>query len=207
MNVQEDPVVPSLRALWSQDRERRAYWDLGPTPPSAMDERECRDRLQAADIQWDASLRFNAAWHERVRRVYRDHPDVAIHELDKYVLAAYQTVELFHENGYDHVGWEDESGRSAKMFDYAQSQTGSVVGTTQTTPMPEPTSPPSFSSHETSDIVPSTFPNESPMPVPVSQTNRSPQRSPVLPVLTAALAVPPTPVSYTHLTLPTICSV
>lgn len=191
LNVQEDLVVPSLRALWSQDRERRAYWDLGPTPPSAMDERERRGRLQAAYMQWDASPRLNAAWHERVGRAYRDHHDVAIHELDKYVLAAYQTVELFHENGYDHVGWEDESGRSAKMFDYAQSQTRSVMGTTRATPIPEPTLPPSFSSHETSDIVPSTFPNESPMPVPVSQTDRLPQRSPAPPLALVALAAPP----------------
>lgn len=90
LSFQEDPVVPSLRAIWKQDRERRAQYDLGP-PPSLTGERTVR----ASDRTWDATSRLVCQWQDRV--CHSPAGPVPPTPFDPHVPVAYETVELFHE--------------------------------------------------------------------------------------------------------------
>lgn len=89
-SFQDDPVVPSLRALWKQYRERRAQYDMGP-PPSLTGERS----VDASDRAWDATSRMLCQWEDRVRQAPAG--PASPPPLDAHVPVAYDTVELFHE--------------------------------------------------------------------------------------------------------------
>ena len=89
-SFQDDPVVPSLRALWKQYRERRAQFDMGP-PPSLTDERS----VDASDRAWDATSRMLCQWEDRVRQAHAG--PASPPPLDAHVPVAYDTVELFHK--------------------------------------------------------------------------------------------------------------
>lgn len=89
-SFQDDPVVPSLRALWKQYRERRAQFDMGP-PPSLTGERS----VDASDRAWDATSRMLCQWEDRVRQAPAG--PASPPPLDAHVPVAYDTVELFHE--------------------------------------------------------------------------------------------------------------
>lgn len=86
----DDPVVPSLRALWKQYRERRAQFDMGP-PPSLTGERS----VDASDRVWDATSRMLCQWEDRVGQAPAGPASPS--PLDAHVPVAYDTVELFHE--------------------------------------------------------------------------------------------------------------
>lgn len=96
-SIQEHPVVPSLRALWAQDRDRRMHYDLGATPTLSSGERS----VDASQKVWDASERLWKMWNDRIDQMKDEQMP---HRLVKMrVPTAYETV----ENGDD---WS-ESGR------------------------------------------------------------------------------------------------
>lgn len=114
-----EPLVPTLRGLWAQERARREKLGLDPTPETSLP----RTQAQASDTPWVASARHAEQLAARIdadaAEETRTVPDMA-----QYVLDAYATPELFHPHGLDAVAPPDASGASAKMFDldHVQSQ-------------------------------------------------------------------------------------
>lgn len=156
---QQEPAVRGLRPLWDQARALRMQLGLDasiPNPTGEHDPRLC----SASDMEWDAQARWQSAWAARVDRdATASQPP--LHELDVYVLATFETIELFHPGGVQQVAPDDASGQSAKMFDleYAALQEGSFD-----TPTPKPTI----------HAVPSSQPNESRACAPVPRAPSAP---------------------------------
>lgn len=127
----DEPLVPSLRGLWAQERSRRERLGLDPTPTPAPSV----PHTDAGATPWVAAERHAA---QLAARVDADaHEEVrAVSNMERYVLDTYATPELFHPHGLEAVARPDASGASAKMFDldHVQSQ-----GASQDAPPPQTT--------------------------------------------------------------------
>ncbi|WFC97833.1 DNA-directed DNA polymerase [Malassezia yamatoensis] len=160
-----EPLVPSLRGLYAHERSRREKLGLDSTPmPSSTISRE-----DTTNNAWVAASRHADRLAERIDRdaesEVRNVPN-----MERYVLNAYDTPELFHPNGLDIVASPDQQGLSARMFDldvhqsqrksHAKPETDSVDQSPVSTPsatqvkipsphplLPPPTYPPPKASY------------------------------------------------------------
>lgn len=129
--AQDEPLVPSLRGLWVQERMRRQHAGLSPTPERSAP----FPRTDPSDTPWVAAERHAAQLAVRVEEDATEE-EVPDRGMEKYVLDAYQTPELFHAHGLERVAPPDASGTSAKIFDlqHAQSQGSQETPTLHTAP-------------------------------------------------------------------------
>ena len=158
----QDPaqlLVPSLRALWAQDRARREQCGLDPTPSFPTDVHN----VTANEMTWTASARYKAAWDARAQQDEAPQPKPAeAPALDQYILRTYDTVDLFHGQGWEAIA-SVEPSKSTKMWELGLATPSQPPAFSSLTPTSHSTAVPTWA-ETTCSMVPSSFPTESPWP-------------------------------------------